>query len=179
MLFKNRAALKELYPRLLSHSTLCAEEKGSRHGHAWAKCLFGSRLPIRALRCANIPCHPWDELSARRARPGCRSDFAMTGLFWQAAHVELTSQVDNEGECDVCGRRCKGTYSAFNKEKFADYQVVGRWPHPLTVRYIHEFCLILPPDTPSLAVPLSCWRRPSVRPRRTSFRLACHARRTI
>jgi len=35
------------------------------------------------------------------------------------------------------------------------------------VRYVHGFCLMLPPDTPFLVVPLPCWRRPSVRKRRT------------
>jgi len=36
-----------------------------------------------------------------------------------------------------------------------------------TVRYVHGFCLMLPPDTPFLKMPLPCWRRPSVRSRRT------------
>ena len=31
------------------------------------------------------------------------------------------------------------------------------------VRYVHGFCLILPPDSPSLGMPLPCWRCPSVR----------------
>jgi len=31
------------------------------------------------------------------------------------------------------------------------------------VRYVHGFCLMLPPDTPSLGMPLPCWRCPSVR----------------
>jgi len=35
------------------------------------------------------------------------------------------------------------------------------------VRYVHGFCLMLPPDTPFLVMPLPCWRRPSVRSRRT------------
>ncbi len=43
--------------------------------------------------------------------------------------------------------------------------------HPYSgfaVRYVHGFCLMLPSDTPSLEVPLPCWRFPSVRPRRAS-----------
>ena len=31
------------------------------------------------------------------------------------------------------------------------------------VRYVHGFCLMLPSDTPSLDMPLPCWRCPSVR----------------
>lgn len=54
--------------------------------------------------------------------------------------------------------------------------------HPssrFAVRYVHEFCLMLPPDGPSLEPPLPCWRSPSVRSRWLSFlQWACHARRT-
>jgi len=39
-------------------------------------------------------------------------------------------------------------------------------PQPFSwfaVRYVHGFCLMPPPDTPSLVMPLPCWRCPSVR----------------
>ena len=55
--------------------------------------------------------------------------------------------------------------------------------HPssrFAVRYVHEFCLMLLPDAPSLRLPLPCWRSPSVRSRWLSFlQLACHARHTL
>ena len=55
--------------------------------------------------------------------------------------------------------------------------------HPssrFAVRYVHEFCLMLLPDAPSLRLPLPCWCSPSVRSRWLSFlQLACHARRTL
>ena len=55
--------------------------------------------------------------------------------------------------------------------------------HPssrFAVRYVHEFCLMLLPDAPSLRLPLPCWCSPSVRSRWLSFlQLACHARHTI
>jgi len=38
--------------------------------------------------------------------------------------------------------------------------------HPYSrfaIRYVHEFCLMLPSDPPSLEMPLPCWRCPSVR----------------
>ena len=48
------------------------------------------------------------------------------------------------------------------------------------VRYVHEFCLMLLPDAPSLRLPLPCWCSPSVRSRWLSFlQLACHARHTL
>ena len=54
--------------------------------------------------------------------------------------------------------------------------------HPssrFAVRYVHEFCLMLLPDAPSLRLPLPCWCSPSVRSRWLSFlQLACHARHT-
>ena len=40
--------------------------------------------------------------------------------------------------------------------------------HPssrFAVRYVHEFCLMLLPDAPSLRLPLPCWCSPSVRSR--------------
>ena len=55
--------------------------------------------------------------------------------------------------------------------------------HPssrFAVRYVHEFCLMLLPDAPSLRLPLPCWCSPSVRSRWLSFlQLACHARHTF
>ena len=55
--------------------------------------------------------------------------------------------------------------------------------HPssrFAVRYVHEFCLMLLPDAPSLRLPLPCWCSPSVRSRWLSFlQLACHARHTL
>ena len=54
--------------------------------------------------------------------------------------------------------------------------------HPssrFAVRYVHEFCLMLLPDAPSLRLPVPCWCSPSVRSRWLSFlQLACHARHT-
>jgi len=62
--------------------------------------------------------------------------------------------------------------SCFTSVRFTGYQD-SLWyacssssPLPFSrfaVRYVHGFCLMLPPDTPSLGMPLPCWRCPSVR----------------
>ena len=62
--------------------------------------------------------------------------------------------------------------SNFTSVRFTGYQD-SLWyacssssPQPYSrfaVRYVHGFCLMLPPDTPSLGMPLPCWRCPSVR----------------
>ncbi len=66
--------------------------------------------------------------------------------------------------------------SSFMSGQFAGYQASPRHagstssPTPsswFAVRYVHGFCLMLPPDSPFLEMPLPCWRRPSVRSRRT------------
>ncbi len=66
--------------------------------------------------------------------------------------------------------------SSFTSVRFTGYQdslgyaCSSSSPLPFSwfaLRYVHGFCLMLPPDTPSLEVPLPCWRCPSVRYRRT------------
>jgi hypothetical protein len=62
--------------------------------------------------------------------------------------------------------------SNFTSVRFAGYQdsltyaCSSSSPPPFSwfaVRYVHGFCLMLPSDTPSLGMPLPCWRCPSVR----------------
>jgi len=62
--------------------------------------------------------------------------------------------------------------SSFTSVRFTGYQDLlshacsSSSPLPFSwfaVRYVHGFCLMLPPDTPSLGMPLPCWRYPSVR----------------
>jgi len=62
--------------------------------------------------------------------------------------------------------------SNFTSVRFTGYQGLLWYacspssPQPYSwfaVRYVHRFCLMLPPDTPSLVMPLPCWRCPSVR----------------
>jgi len=62
--------------------------------------------------------------------------------------------------------------SSFTMGRFAGYQVSlyhvcsTSSPQPYSwfaVRYVHGFCLMLPPDPSLLMMPLPCWRCPSVR----------------
>ena len=62
--------------------------------------------------------------------------------------------------------------SNFTSVRFTGYQdslshaCSSSSPQPsswFAVRYVHGLCLMLPPDTPSLSMPLPCWRSPSVR----------------
>lgn len=52
----------------------------------------------------------------------------LRGLFWQPAHIELTSAMP-DGSCSCCGQQGSEIYRGFNKAKF-NYTVTGVWPHP-------------------------------------------------
>lgn len=58
----------------------------------------------------------------------------LRGLFWQPAHIELTSS-NQASHCDFYGIETKHTDAvvSFNKEKFV-YTLIGDWVHPHSPR---------------------------------------------
>ncbi len=58
------------------------------------------------------------------------------GLFWQPAHIELSSPESADGLCSCCGIRSGRLYTNFNKEKFSSYSIIGTWPHPHSARIL-------------------------------------------
>lgn len=60
----------------------------------------------------------------------------LRGLFWQPAHIELSSP-EGTGVCSCCGRSDVQLFTGFKKEKF-NFTVKGLWKHPYSPQLLSQ-----------------------------------------
>jgi len=77
------------------------------------------------------------------------------GLFWQPAHIELSSP-DSGGKCCACGAIVEQRYSGFLKAKF-NYTIEGFWLHPHSPVVHQSKKEILQRRHISFTLPTPCW----------------------